>query len=52
MAITPKCDSCKTELTGYGALLFSPPDRQNTVKKFHVCKSCYNGMLKNIKKPR
>ena len=44
MAIAPKCDFCKKELTDYGALLFSPP-KDHDVKKYHVCKSCYKKIL-------
>lgn len=41
MAIAPKCDRCGHELVDYGALLFSPPDANNTTRKFHICKECY-----------
>ena len=41
MAITPQCDRCKKELKEFGGLLFSPPDEKKEVKKFHLCKSCY-----------
>lgn len=37
MAIKPVCDKCGKELTEFGAILFSPPDSNNTVKKFHIC---------------
>ena len=40
--ISPKCDLCGKELNDYGALLFSPPDEKNNVKKAHICKDCYN----------
>ncbi len=40
MAIKPICDKCKTELSEFGAILFSPPEGKN-VKKFHICKECY-----------
>lgn len=40
MAIKPICDKCKKELDDFGALLFSPP-KNNEVKKFHLCKECY-----------
>lgn len=49
MAIKPKCDMCRKELNDYGALLFSPPNK-NIVKKFHICKNCYQKLVKkNIK---
>jgi len=41
MAIKPVCDRCKKELNDFGAILFSPP-RGKDVKKFHICKDCYN----------
>jgi hypothetical protein len=45
MAIKPGCDFCKKELTDYGALLFSPPNKESVVKKLHVCKKCYKKLL-------
>ena len=42
MAIKPTCDRCKKELNDFGAILFSPPNKENSVKKFHICKDCYN----------
>ncbi len=41
MAIKPICDKCKKELTDFGAILLSPPDKNSKVKKFHLCKICY-----------
>ena len=41
MAIKPICDKCKEELDNFGALIFSPPDNDNKVKKLHLCKDCY-----------
>lgn len=41
MAIKPTCDKCKNELTDFGAILLSPPDQQDMVHKFHICKDCY-----------
>ncbi len=46
MAIKPKCDICKKELKDFGALLFSPPAKNNKVKKFHICKNCYKLIIK------
>lgn len=46
MSIKPICDFCKKELDAFGALLFSPPNDENEVKKFHVCKRCYNDIQK------
>jgi len=39
--ISPKCDICGKELSEFGALLFSPPDKSGNVRKFHICKNCY-----------
>jgi len=39
--IAPRCDYCKAELNDYGALLFSPPDKENKTLKIHICKKCY-----------
>lgn len=41
MAINPKCDKCKNELTDFGGILLSPPNKKSEVKKFHLCKKCY-----------
>ncbi|MBS3090516.1 hypothetical protein J4433_01975 [Candidatus Pacearchaeota archaeon] len=46
MAIKPKCDACKNELEDYGALLFSPPDKKNLAKKWHICQDCYKKLVK------
>ena len=48
MAINPLCDKCKTELNDFGAILLSPPDERSTVKKFHICKECYEGYAKDL----
>ncbi len=44
MAIKPNCEvvSCGRELTEFGAILFSPPDKDGMVKKQHVCVDCYS----------
>ena len=44
--IKPVCDVCKKELTDFGAILLSPPDKKGMVRKFHVCKKCYEKILK------
>ena len=50
MAIRPICDFCKKELVDFGGLLFSPPNKENSVKKYHVCKDCYDRIIKeNVK---
>jgi hypothetical protein len=48
MAIAPKCDKCKNELTEFGAILLSPPDKDGMVKKFHLCVVCYGEFQKEI----
>lgn len=48
MAIKPKCDKCHRELEDFGGLLFSPPDGENKVRKFHICRGCYEKMLKDF----
>jgi len=47
MSINPICDKCKKELEDYGALLFSPPN-ENNVKKYHLCKSCFEKIKEEI----
>jgi hypothetical protein len=46
MTIKPVCDSCKRELDDFGAILFGPPDSQNQVKKYHICKDCFEKIKK------
>jgi hypothetical protein len=47
MAIKPKCDKCKEELKEFGAILLSPPDKNNKVRKYHFCKKCYKKLNTN-----
>ena len=49
MAIKPKCDKCKKELDDFGAILLSPPDKNNKIKKFHFCKKCYKEITRTFK---
>ena len=49
MAIKPKCDKCEEELKEFGAILLSPPNKKNEVKKFHLCKGCYKEMVSSLK---
>lgn len=49
MAIKPICDMCGKELDAFGGLLFSPPDRDNAVRKYHICKDCFNSLAKGLK---
>ncbi len=41
MTIKPICDSCKKELNEFGAILLSPPNSENKVQKYHLCKECF-----------
>lgn len=49
MAIIPKCDKCKEELSDFGGILLSPPDDKNMVRKFHLCKKCYEEISKELR---
>ena len=48
MAIKPTCDKCKKELDDFGGILLSPPDENNKVKKYHLCKDCYNEIINSL----
>jgi hypothetical protein len=48
MSISPMCDKCGRELTEFGAILLSPPDDEENVKKRHICKSCYEKIEKEL----
>jgi hypothetical protein len=48
MAINPECDKCKEELNDFGGILLSPPDENSKVRKLHICKSCYEEIVKDI----
>jgi len=50
MAIKPICDKCKKELTEFGAILFSPPNKKNSVTKYHLCKKCFKEIIKTFHK--
>ena len=50
MAIETKCDKCGKELTDYGALLFSPPNDDNKVNKYHLCEDCYQKIIADFNK--
>ena len=47
MAIKPICAICGKELEEFGAILLGPPDENNKVEKFHLCKECYEE-IKNM----
>ena len=40
--IHPICDSCGKPLHEFGAILLSPPDKNNMCKKQHICVDCYD----------
>lgn len=48
MAIKPICSKCKKELNDFGAILFGPPNEENKVQKHHICKDCYNQIIKEL----
>lgn len=35
------CSDCENQIKTPAALLFSPPDKNNECKKFHLCEDCY-----------
>lgn len=45
--IKPVCSLCLIELQEFGAIILSPPDRYDNVKKHHICIHCYQ-WLENI----
>ena len=38
--IKPTCDRCREEMTEFGALYFSVPDKESRVSKKHICAKC------------
>ncbi len=50
MAIKPVCSVCKNELEDFGAILLGPPDKNDRVVKYHICKDCYKEMSKGFSK--
>lgn len=40
LMIDPKCDRCGESMTEFGALYFSPPDKDGRVTKKHICVGC------------
>jgi len=49
MAIKPKCNMCKKELEDFGGILLSPPSKEEMVRKFHLCKKCYEKIAVKMK---
>ncbi|MFA6269556.1 MAG: hypothetical protein WCW13_04780 [archaeon] len=50
MSINPICDKCKKELKDFGGILFSPPNEEGVVRKWHICKECYKLMENELKR--
>jgi hypothetical protein len=50
MTIKPVCDRCDKELTEFGGLIFSPPDSLGNTRKLHLCKICYEEIIKEFKR--
>lgn len=48
MAIQPKCDKCGKELIEFGGILLSPPNKNSTVQKMHLCKNCYQIVIQSF----
>ena len=44
MSIKPFCYRCHKELKEFGAILLSPPNKKDEIKKFHICRKCYKEM--------
>lgn len=43
--IKPVCDKCMKEINEFGGLLFSPPDINSMVTKWHLCVKCYKDVV-------
>jgi hypothetical protein len=39
---------CGNELNDFGAILLGPPNEEQEVKKIHLCKSCYEKIIKDL----
>jgi len=50
MAISPTCDVCGKKLKEFGGLIFSPPDKKDIVRKYHICQDCFKRLKKSFKK--
>lgn len=48
MAIEPTCDKCMEELTDFGGIILSPPNENEMVRKYHLCKNCYNKIIEKF----
>lgn len=38
--ITTKCHKCKRKLNSPGAIVLYPPNKDNEIIKYHICKDC------------
>lgn len=45
MAIKPRCYICKRELKRFEAILMSPPHKDGSVDKFHLCRACFGTIV-------
>ena len=43
------CKLCKKGIKEPGALIFSPPDSDDILKKYHICVGCWPSVLRFIK---
>jgi hypothetical protein len=43
--IAVKCHVCGKELEQPGAILLSPPNKYDSIKKMHICSGCYQGVM-------
>lgn len=50
MSINPICNKCGNELKEFGGLIFSPLDKKDIVKKYHICRKCFKKIEKSINK--
>ena len=41
MSISPVCNKCGKRLKEFGGLVFSPPNKKDIVKKYHLCVRCF-----------
>lgn len=48
MAINLQCDKCREELSDFGGILLGPPNENDEVKKYHLCKNCFKELSKDL----
>lgn len=44
MSIKINCRLCNRGLKELGGLIFSPPDEEGRVYKYHICKKCFKSL--------